>query len=211
MYACTALSGIYYRGPSWQQGNCIPIITTDITGHNKFLQCHRKLAPLSWWLKCISQMSLKLGHKPVTSNIRVYLATQPPCIDDYIQLLLIYYSGLLYSTNTEPILTIHVYFISVRISYSEITQYMYLYMYKTINILHKKNRSIQYVACWNMFGSHVTCSSRRLSYDLIIDMYVLLKRQHFSRLDISTISDHLRKHYNAFKSAFYTKVALVLQ
>ena len=31
---CTALSGIYYSGPSWQQGNFLPVITADITGHS---------------------------------------------------------------------------------------------------------------------------------------------------------------------------------
>ena len=32
---CTALSGIYYSGPSWLQGNFLPVITADITGHSK--------------------------------------------------------------------------------------------------------------------------------------------------------------------------------
>ena len=38
--AWTALSGINYSGPSWLQGNFLPVITADITGHSKFLQCH---------------------------------------------------------------------------------------------------------------------------------------------------------------------------
>ena len=33
-------SGIYYRSPSWEQGNFLSVITTGTTGHSKFLQCH---------------------------------------------------------------------------------------------------------------------------------------------------------------------------
>jgi len=39
VYVCecvTALSGIYYSGPSWKHGNCLTVITTDITGHSQF-------------------------------------------------------------------------------------------------------------------------------------------------------------------------------
>ena len=33
---CTASSVNYYCGLSWYQGNVLPVITADITGHSKF-------------------------------------------------------------------------------------------------------------------------------------------------------------------------------